>query len=197
MAKLVRPEDYLVAADGGTRHCLEMGFRPNMVVGDFDSLSKELQKELTLKGVVIERYPPDKDKTDLELALDRSLRIGADKIMILGAWGGRPDHTIGNLLLLAREDINVPVEIVQESQIITVLGPGRDLSLSCGEGDLLSVVPLSAKVTGVTYRGLKYPLTNATLERGRSTGLSNVVVATPASIRVGQGWLAVFQGAPR
>src|SRR4051794_650516 len=81
----VRAGDDLIAADGGTYHAIAMGLRPRVIVGDLDSVTPELVKELSDQGVELEKYPVAKDKTDLELALERAIHDGAQEIILLGA----------------------------------------------------------------------------------------------------------------
>ena len=104
LAAWLRADDYLIGADGGTMHCLALGRRPDVVVGDLDSLSGGVVAELRAAGVEIEEHPVAKDKTDLDLAIDRAIRDGADAVLLVGALGGRLDQTLSNLLLLARRE---------------------------------------------------------------------------------------------
>ena len=116
LAQLVRPDDYLVGADGGTAHCVAIGRRPHVVVGDLDSIDPALLERLATEGVAVERHPPAKDQTDLELAIERALRDGADEVILAGATGGRLDQTLANLLILAQRDWPRPVVLVEDGQ---------------------------------------------------------------------------------
>ena len=198
-AELVRwlaPGDYLVGADGGTRHLLALGLRPHVVVGDLDSLDPETVAELAAAGVEFEQHRPDKDQTDLELAVQRALRAGADEILLLGALGGRLDQTLANVLLLARHDWPAPIRLAQGDQVAQVLvGPGR-LDLTPPLGSTVSVVPISAEVAGITYEGLLYPLRDATLPLGSTRGISNEVVGQPVTIAIDRGTLLVIWSSP-
>ena len=86
-APWITEDDYLVAADGGARHCLALGLRLDAVVGDLDSLEPELVEQLTTAGVLIERHPVAKAQTDLELAIEFALQQGATEILLMGAVG--------------------------------------------------------------------------------------------------------------
>ena len=189
----LQPDDFLICADGGTRHCLRLAGRPNVVVGDLDSLAPELVAELAASGVEIERHPARKAKTDLELALEFAIRRGAQQIVLLGALGGRLDQTVANLLLLARAGWSVPIFVAEANQLAQVLEGEAQLTLTAPAGSTVSVVALSDTVTGITYRGLEYPLDNFTLPLGSTRGMSNVVVTAPATIRISGGRLLVVQ----
>ena len=189
----LQPDDYLMAADGGTRHLLALGLLPRVIVGDLDSLAPELVAQLREQGVILERHPVRKDETDLELAIRRAIRDGATEILLLGALGGRLDQTVANLLLLARKGWPVPIALAEGDQLARVLRGGERLTLTGPPGSLVSAIPLSARVTGITYRGLEYPLEEATLTLGSTRGVSNVIRRSPATIRIRSGLLLVVE----
>ncbi len=194
LQRLLRPDDLLVAADGGARHALALGIAPHILVGDLDSTAPETVDALRAQGTAVERHPMAKEQTDLELAIERALREGADELLLVGATGGRLDQTLANLLILAQREWGVPVRLVEEEQVATLLrGPGA-LRVTDAAGSTLSVIPLSAEVTGITYRGLEYPLEGATLGFGSTRGISNVVVDADASVSVESGLLLVIVG---
>ncbi len=189
----LRPNDFLIGADGGTRHCLALDLLPDVIVGDMDSIPADMLADLEAQGVVAERYPVRKDKTDLELAVDRAVREGVSEILLMGALGGRLDQTLANLLISARRDWPVPIVLADGRQTLQVMRDGESFSLATPVGSLVSVVPLSQQVTGVTYSGLEYPLTDATLSLGTTRGISNVIAQIPASITIESGILLVIQ----
>lgn len=189
----LREDDYLIGADGGARHCLALDRLPHVVVGDMDSLSAAILSDLIEKGVEVERHPPRKDKTDLELAIERAVRDGASEVILLGALGGRLDQTLANLLVSARRDWPVPILLADSHQTAQVLRGGEQFTLTNPVGSLVSVVPLSQVVTGITYTGMEYPLTNATLTLGSTRGISNLIAHTPATISIESGVLLVVQ----
>lgn len=188
----LRPDDFLIGADGGTRHCLALDHTPHIVVGDMDSIAPDMLADLEAQGVAAERHPPRKDKTDLELAIDRAVREGVSEILLMGALGGRLDQTLANLLISARRDWPVPIVLADGHQTLQVMRDGECFVLEAPVGSLVSVVPLSQEVTGVTYGGLEYPLTNATLSLGTTRGISNVIALSPATISIVQGILLVI-----
>ena len=182
--------DRLICADGGTRHARAWGLKPQVVIGDMDSLDAGALTELSVAGARVIRHPAQKDETDLELALDLAAREGATQITILGALGGRLDQSIANILLLTWPRLrSIPVSIVE----------GRDRLLLAQErttlrgkaGDQVSLLPLSAEVTGVTTDGLEYPLRGETLYMGQTRGVSNVLLRDEATITLKQGLLLV------
>ena len=191
LARWLRPGDYLIGADGGTRHALALGLRPDAVVGDLDSLEAETVADLAAQGVLIERYPVAKDQTDLELAIEAGLKVGASEILLLGALGGRLDQTLANLLILAQRNWPVPLRLAEGDQLAQVLRSGECLTLHAAPGSTVSAIPLSTVVTGITYTGLEYPLVDAALPIGSTRGVSNVVVTSPATVAIREGVLLV------
>jgi thiamine pyrophosphokinase len=189
----LREDDYLIGADGGARHCLALDLLPHVVVGDMDSLPQTILDEMIEKGVAVERHPVHKDKTDLELAIERAVRDGATEVILLGALGGRLDQTLANLLVSARRDWPVPILLADGHQTAQVLRGGEQFTLNNPVGSLVSVVPLSQAVTGITYTGLEYPLTDATLTLGSTRGISNRIAHSPATISIESGVLLVVQ----
>jgi len=123
----------------------------------------------------------------LALALDR----GATRISILGATGGRLDHTLGNLFLLARcLPGGIPACIMDQEQCVHLTD--QTLTLAGTVGDTLSLLPATPEVSGVSLTGLEYPLNEATLTFGTSWGMSNVFVETQATVSLRSGRLFVF-----
>jgi len=189
----LRPGDYLIAADGGTRHALALDVRPHVIVGDMDSLDPPLLAELQAQGTEVERHPTGKDATDLELAIERAVDDGAGEIVVMGALGGRLDQTLANVLILAQRVWPARISLGEGSQVATLLRGGERLRLGGAPGTTVSLLPLTPEVTGITYEGLLYPLTGATLRLGSTRGLSNQVAAQPATVRIASGLALVVQ----
>lgn len=181
--------ELVIAADSGARTALDFGDVPAFVVGDFDSLDQETQEELARLDCQFVRVAAEKDETDTELALELALQQGASKITILGALGGtRFEHTVANLQLLASY-LSLPVELVDgNSRSWLVRGPGT-VAIEGHPGDLLSLFPFTAAVTGVCTEHLQYPLRDETLVFGKSRGISNVLLETQATVSLHEGLL--------
>lgn len=192
----VREGDDLIAADGGAHHAMAMGLRPRVIVGDLDSLEPEVVEAMAAEGVELEKYPAAKDKTDLELAIERAIRDGAAEIVLLGALGGRLDQALANVLLMAHRDWPATIHLVDANEIATVIHGGESMTLQATPGSTVSLLPLSAEVSGITYTGMLYPLDNATIALGSTRGVSNEVVSHPATVQIGSGIALVIQAVP-
>jgi thiamine pyrophosphokinase len=191
----------VVAADGGARHAGRLGVVIDAWVGDGDSLDAAGLAALEASGVPIERSSPEKDESDTELAVRAALRRGAAGLSILGALGGaRIDHTLANIGLLAMAELigHRVVLLDAGSRISLIRAPGpagtavrHDISGRIG--DLVSLLPMSPDVIGVTTVGLAYPLLDEPLPQGPARGLSNVRAANDAGVFVRKGHLLVVE----
>lgn len=196
--KWTQGADIIIAADGGTRHALSIGLTPDIIIGDLDSLDAELVKQLEADGVQMLRHSPHKDETDTELALLHALRLGATEIGILGALGGRLDHALANILLLSMPELAKTSVFLAAAGYTVSLIHGQ--AIFAGQaGDILSLLPLGGDVHGITTEGLEYPLRGETLHLGPARGISNVLTAPEARVRVQDGLLLAvkFEGRKR
>ena len=188
LRSLVAPTDLVVCADGGASNAIALGLAPDVVIGDLDSLDESLRSRLEKMHCQFIVHPTRKDETDLELALYYAIEHGVDEILILGALGGRIDQTLANVLLLALPELrSVKVKILDGKQEVFLV---RDEALIEGQvGDTLSLLSLTEEVAGICTEGLEYPLENGTLYLGPARGISNVLTAPQARVRIGQGLL--------
>jgi len=194
---LLDDADLVVAADGGAGWLHRHGVRPDLLVGDLDSIDPALVGLLEADGVTIERHPVDKDASDAELAIERAVAAGADAIVMLGALGGpRLDHELANLLLLADPGFAAcDLRIVRGGSVARAVHAGGRLSLDGAPGSLVSLLPIGGAAAGVRTVGLRYELGGEDLSLGRSRGLSNEVVQAPASVSLERGTLLVVETA--
>ena len=190
-ASVAPPGVPVVAADKGLEHALLLGLEVTLAVGDFDSASPEAIAVAEASGIRIERHPQEKDATDLELALDAATALDPQRILVLAGDGGRLDHHLSTLLLLASERYaGAQIDALVGSAWVHVVRGSRVLE---GEpGALVSLVPIG-RVEGVTTEGLAYPLQGETLEAGTSRGVSNVFQAEAARIMLERGVLLAIR----
>lgn len=186
------PGDFLVAVDGGLRHLKRLGLKPDLLIGDLDSVDADELAEIEEVGVEVLRFPPAKDQTDLELALDYALRIGYAQITIAYPFGDRIDHTLGNFSLLARPDLAGRTLTLDDGQVEARL-LDQSASLPTHPGDLVSLLPWDEPVTEITIKGLQYPLNNETLVPWRTRGISNGALTDSIEINFRSGRLLVIK----
>jgi thiamine pyrophosphokinase len=188
LQRFLRSDDLLIAVDGGLTHLAALGLTPALLIGDLDSVTPAQVERVQAAGAEVRRYPPAKDETDLELALLAALELGFREIVIVAALGGRLDQTLGNLsLLLLPELAGCSVRCEDGAEEVFVI---RDEAMIHGQpGEIVSLLPLWGEVRGVITHELQYPLKFETLYPERSRGISNVMTATSATIRVSAGTL--------
>jgi thiamine pyrophosphokinase len=188
LPNLAAGADLVVAADGGAAIALIHGVRPDLVVGDMDSVAREVLDALEKDAVELVHFPSHKDETDLELALLEAVQRGADDITIVGALGGRLDHTLGNIYLLTMPELKGRrVRLVDGDEEVFVI---RDEAEWRGRaGDTVSLIPLTPEAAGIETRGLEYPLRGESLIMGPGRGISNRMVGDGAGVSVADGIL--------
>ena len=172
LTAIARNADVVVAADGGLRHAVALGVRPDAIVGDFDSVTSEDLD--AFPTIVRKRHPPAKDALDLELAIDEVRGRGARHVTILGALGGRLDHTLAALLIgarLRREGLECALHGNDADAL--PLAQGDAVGLGAVSGTTFSVVALDDRAE-VSIRGARYPLDRERLPFGVGRGMSNV-----------------------
>ena len=180
----------VICADGGASLARMWGIRPVIVIGDLDSLDQETKKYWQEENVPFYTVSSVKDETDMDLAVNYALQQGARRIIFVGGWGSRIDHSLGNVELLYR---------LAQGQIENLLlTKEHRLSAFTGEfcakvtkGSYVSLIPLSGKVRGVSTRGLRYPLEQATLRKGSTLSISNIADEGEISLRSDEGVLLV------
>lgn len=174
----------VIAADGGAWHLDRLGTRPGIIIGDLDSYPQEKIHPDTK----IIQHPPDKDETDLELALLYAVEHFDEDIRVIGAFGGRVDQMLANILLLSHPQIlSRPVRLLSQYQTIWLAT--NTTSIEAEVGDTLSLIPLNGDVLVQSTTGLKWPLNNSTLTFGPARGISNVLTQPLATITVANGYL--------
>lgn len=175
--------DLIIGVDGGTRFAQELGVEVNVVIGDLDSLKHSVSAEVI-------KFPVDKDQTDLELALVYAKNQGVTQVVLLGTTGGRLDMTLANIFLLANEGFQCfdRIEIWHASQTAWLIRPPGWV-VTGNKGDTLSLIPVNGKAFGVTTHGLKFALTDETLDFASTRGISNVLTESEAKIEIRNGLL--------
>lgn len=188
LKKYILASDYIISVDGGASHLRKMRIDPNILIGDFDSANPQDLDYFIGKGIEVFKFPVEKDMTDSELAIEKAFELGAKELVFLGALGTRIDHSFANIMLLKKMlDRGLKGSIVDEHNEIYMFD--SDFSLSNKEGCKLSLIPITEKVTGVSTKGLKYPLNNATMVLGTSWGVSNEFGEETAKVTIGSGVL--------
>jgi thiamine pyrophosphokinase len=182
----------VVAADGGLERAAALGLEVDVVVGDLDSVSSAALARAEAAGTRIVRHPVAKDATDLELALDEALALGARRVLVIASAGGRLDHLAASLLLLGAERYaELELDALVGDALVHVVRSARTLRGTPGE--LLTLLPLGDGAEGVTTSGLEYPLDGETLGPGSTRGVSNVFTSAEARVTLAEGILLAIR----
>lgn len=184
----LRPDDRIFCADGGTKHALALGLTPEAIIGDLDSLAPADIERMEAQGVIFHRYPAAKDETDLELALRIAVAENPAEIMLVTLLGGRLDQMLGNLLLLTHPDYAaVTMTFADGGQWGRLIRAHQTVAVTGQPGDTLSLIPLTPTVSEVTFSGVDWPLTQATLSFGSTWSISNSLTDSQATVHIGEG----------
>ena len=178
--RLARASDWIVAADGGANAARALGLVPDVIIGDLDSLKPATRRAFHTSLILrVSRQ----DNTDLEKALDFLAAHRVRTVTILGATGNRVDFTLGNFSVFWKYSSLLDLRFAGDSWYAVAVGEKR--TVRAPRGTTVSLLPFGP-CRGVTLRGLRYPLTDATMRVG-DTGLSNVVARSPFTVRVRRG----------
>lgn len=192
LQKIWRAADLRIAADGGALNARKhLALAPHILIGDLDSLDDATHLWCEFSRVETIQRPRAKDETDLELAIDLAIARGASDITILGALGGRFDHTIANALLLVKPAIaHIPARIAGADFDAWIATDRTSIAGKIGE--TVSLIPLTAQVEGIETSGLQFALRNETLYFGSSRGVSNALIAEQAKVSFSNGILLII-----
>ncbi len=182
--------DYIICTDGGYDIALSQNIRPNLILGDFDSIKADLPEDIEIK-----QFQPEKDFTDLELALKTAVELKASEVTVIGGIGGRLDHTIANIQLLSHYSSNFDkfAFIDGKTECFVLNGNCRNHAvINAKKNAYISIFSLSEKCTGVTFEEVKYPLHNHTLTRTFPLGVSNEFKEKDAVLSLKNGTLLVI-----
>jgi len=189
----IKQANYVIGADRGAQFLIEHGIEPNIALGDFDSVNNEQMTKIKDNSKQFIGFDAiDKDYTDTQIAYMHALELKPQQIIIVGGLGTRYDHSLANLQLLELSlEYDIPTTIIDEHNCIQLMND--TLTLSQNSYHYVSLIPYSDQVTGITLKGFKYPLTDATLTKGRSIGISNELINDTGTIHIKSGKLLVIQ----
>lgn len=185
--------DYVIAVDGGLSYCGILNIEPDLIIGDFDSLSaqeraavEELKEQIPDRIIQLQ---PEKDDTDMLAALKRGLDLGYRDFRIYAGCGGRLDHTIANtqcLLYLKNHDA---VGYLMDGNGMILALRNEAVTFQKDLEGYLSLFSMGKEARGVNIRGMKFPLTDYTMRNDFPIGISNEFIGEQAMVSVEEGEL--------
>jgi thiamine pyrophosphokinase len=186
LQSLVQKAAIIVCADGGANTALKFGLKPEAIVGDMDSIHAEALVRFR-RVQMIEDH--DENSTDLEKAILWTIKQRYTRIVVTGVTGKRLDHTIGNLGVLPKFHADASITFADDRGELSYVG--SNVQIDSPKGTVVSLIPIT-RCEGVVTVGLEYTLDNEILELGSREGTSNVVVSTPATVKVKKGKLLLY-----
>lgn len=183
----IEPDDFIICCDSGLKHCAPLGIEPDLIIGDFDSWENPHSDTETIVLPVI------KDDTDSAFAVKEALKRGFEDFLLIGVFGGRLDHTLGNIgLLLAIDTAGKKATALDDFSEVTIAG--SEPSYITDDFGFFSLLSVDGVAGEITITGAKYPLENASIGADFPLGVSNEVLpGETACVTVGKGRLALFR----
>lgn len=192
-AEKSRDYQYIIGVDKGLEALVRLGIKPDIAIGDFDSANESIRAMFVdSPGAIILNC--EKDYTDTHVAVLHALRYKPEHILVLGATGTRLDHVQGNyaLLKLARMS-GVEMVIADGNNRIRMIDRQLSINKKDSFGRYISLIPYSDRVTGISLRGFKYELSNATMIKEETLGISNELREEEGRITLDSGYLLVME----
>lgn len=191
--KEIRKDDMIIGADRGALFLVQHGIRPDLAVGDFDSVTpEELELIQANSREMIACDAVNKDLTDTELAFDLAIERHASEVVMTGVVGTRLDHTLSNIQMMLRGMQHQITSAIWDAHNYVTL-TGTSCIVEERGFKYVSLLPLTTEVTGIHLEGFMYPLDNATLKMGQSLGVSNRLKGTKGTVRIESGLLLIIQ----
>ena len=189
---IIEASTLVIAADSGYDNARARGIDVDILVGDMDSISVDGLAEAEALGVTVRRFSTDKDATDLEIAIETAVHLGATNITVYAGEGGSFGHLLGVTLGLTDDRWNSALIIwkIGGATVYRSL-PSSPITINTTVGAVVTVLPIG-DATGVTATGLQWPLEGSNLPRGTTRGLSNIATGPTVSVSLDAGALLVI-----
>lgn len=193
LRRLILGFDYIACADGGINHLLNIGEKPHIVIGDLDSTSKDALEYIKENNIKINKFPSKKNMTDTELCIEYCISKKYKDITLVGAIGGRIDHTLANIFLLRKySQIGVKLSIVGGKDIISYINGKMEIEKK-DENFSMSIIPISLEGIIVSIDGVLYPLDHKKIDYGSTLGISNLIKEKIATVNIHRGEALVVE----
>lgn len=192
LEKLISEHDYIVCVDSGFDYIKKTSIKPDLIIGDLDSISNQGLEFVEDNKIKVIKYPIKKNKTDTELAIDHLIEKNIKYITLTGVTGSRLDHSLTNIHLLKMlADKEVQAKIVNDNNTLWYV---RDrVSIKRRDGYYISIIPLTLNGIIVTLKGFLYPLTKTLIQFGSSLAISNEIVDLFGEITIHKGQALIIE----
>lgn len=186
--------DYVICADGGLEKAEKLQVVPDLILGDFDSVNRDVLEKYKKSNSEIMKFPAEKDFTDMELSIETAVKKGFKDIVLVGATGGpRLDHSLANMMLLEKYyQLGINIIIIDNKNKIQIIADNCNMLLNKKEGSFVSLIPLTENISGLTLEGFKYPLDRVVVKRGSTLCVSNEIILDKGRIILESGTALLF-----
>nr|WP_286672877.1 thiamine diphosphokinase [Anaeromonas gelatinilytica] len=183
---LINDCDIIIAADGGGKYLYDINVLPDILVGDFDTLNPFILNYYKDTNITIYSFPPEKDKTDLELAIDCALDNHIDELKLIGVLGTRIDHSLGNIMLLFNLiEKGIDARIINDKNEIFVVN--KEMIITKNRFEYVSILPILEDLKGIKLKGFEYDIDDLNLKISSTRGISNKLVNDKGIIKIKSG----------
>ena len=181
--KHLKPDDYIIGVDRAAYWLLTHDIVPHVAIGDFDSVTKKELRLIKKSVRIVKKYSPEKDWTDMELAIRYAAGLSPSEVFIFGATGTRIDHMLATFHLL---DTHI---LIDRNNRIRLIGRGKTI-IERSSYRYISLLPYT-KSTTLSLTGFRYALVRKTLQQGTTLGVSNEIIEKKATIQIfsGKAWV--------
>ena len=175
--------DYVIGVDRAAYWLLTQKITPDIAIGDFDSTSPREMRHITKSVRIVKKYKSEKDKTDMELAIDHASGLVPKEVLIFGATGKRIDHMLATLQIIDKH------VLIDEHNRIRLIGRGKTI-VKRSSYRYISILPYTKSIR-LSLTGFRYDLVHKTLKQGTTHGVSNEIVGKKATIEIfsGKAWV--------
>ncbi|MBT2687988.1 thiamine diphosphokinase [Bacillus sp. ISL-47] len=185
-----------IGVDRGVLTLIRNDIQPSLAFGDFDSVTTEEMSLIEQKVQELNRFKPEKDETDMELALKWALGQSPERIRLFGATGGRLDHLFANIQLLINpvlQENYVQIEIIDRTNIVYIKPAGEYTIQKNKDFKYISFIPITMEVKDITLKDFKYPLANRSIPIGSTLCISNELINDYGTFSFTEGILMVVR----
>ena len=191
LTKEITKDTFLIGADSGANCLYNYNIKPDLLVGDFDSIDRKILDYYKKSNCTMDIYPAEKDFTDTEIAVRKAIDMKPTEIVLLGCTGSRVDHLLGNIgMLKICMQNGVESFIKDENNIIRLVNDSTQLKGVIGK--IFSVQSYGDEIIGLTIEGAKYPLDNYNLKIGESISISNEFAMPQVNLKFKSGTLMII-----
>ena len=188
----IQGADLIICCDGGMEHAKNLQVKPDYIVGDFDSVKEDVFAYFKAMNIPTYTFPTQKDETDMQLGIEVAIKEGGTDLILFGGIGDRFDHTLANAhLLLGLVKKGIRARLVDEKNCVELID--KSMTVYGKAGDLVSTIPLSMVVEGLTLQGFAYPLEKKDLRLDDEVvAVSNVLLDKVGQVEIEKGYLFVI-----